>query len=297
MTASAQPAYTQENLPLGGLYALASFLCLAAMSAFAKAAGDHAPTIVIVFFQNFICLVLIAPFALRHGLEPLKTRRAPLHLLRAVCGTGSWFGLFVAISMVPLANAVLLTYSAPLWMPLIAWLISRQRIGRRLWIGMVLGFVGVVLVLHPSGASFNAGALFALGAAILLALTLILVRRLSTTEPTTRILFYYFLLSSVITIPPAIAMWAPVDPIGWVYMAAIGLCFMGSQVFIILAYRQATAVKLGPLIYSVIVFTALINWLVWSATPTWLELAGMACVIIGGVVAVAKHNASAAHPS
>lgn len=282
---SSQPA---ENVPIGAVFALMSFLCLAVMSAFAKVADGYAPTIVIVFFQNLICLAFIAPIALRHGLQPLKTRRVPMHLLRAAAGSASWFGLFFALSLMPLSNAVLLTYSAPLWMPLIGWIAVRQTIGGRLWLSMAVGFVGVVLVLHPSGASFNIGALFAVGAAILLALALMSVRWLSTTEPTLRILFYYFLFSSLMILPFAIGSWTAIAAPGWAYMGAIGLCLLGSQVFIILAYRQATAVKLGPLIYSVIVFTALIDWLVWSRTPTWLEAAGMALVILGGLVAVIK---------
>lgn len=277
-----------ENLPLGAGFALASFLCLAVMSAFAKVAGDYAPTIVIVFIQNLICFAFVAPIALRHGIKPLKTDRIPMHLLRAATGSAAWFGLFLAITLMPLSNAVLLTYSAPLWMPLIAWIVARQRIAGRLWIAMVLGFIGIVLVLQPDGASFNIGALLAVGAAILLALALMSVRWLSTTEPTLRILFFYFLFSSIMILPFAIVSWATIAPAGWAYMVAIGLCLLGSQVFVILAYQQASAVKLGPLIYSVIVFTALINWLVWARSPSWLELAGMGFVIAGGIVAVAR---------
>ena len=288
MARQATLAGSAENLPLGAAFALLSFACLATMSAFAKVAGDYAPTIVIVFFQNLVCLAFVAPVALRHGVQPMKTRRIPLHLFRAATGSAAWFALFLAISLMPLSNAVLLAYSAPLWMPVIAWIVSREKIGGRLWFGMILGFIGIVLVLQPSGTSFNIGALFAVGAAILLALALISVRRLSTTEPTLRILFFYFLFSSVMVLPFALASWEPVSTIGWVYLIAIGLCLLASQVFIILAYQQASAVKLGPLIYSVIVFTALINWLVWSQTPTWLEIVGMACVIVGGIVAVAR---------
>ncbi len=202
-------------------------------------------------------------------------------------GSAAWFGLFLAISMMPLSNAVLLTYSAPLWMPLIAWIVSRQHIAGRLWLAMLLGFIGIVLVLHPTGSSFNIGALFAIGAAVLLALALISVRWLSTTEPTVRILFYYFLFSSLLVLPFAVASWTTITLTGWAYMIAIGLCLLGSQIFIILAYQKASAVKLGPLVYSVIVFTALINWLIWDRPPSWLALAGMACVIAGGIVAVA----------
>ena len=70
------------------LFALLAFACLAAMSAFAKVAGGYAPTIVIVFVQNLICFVFVAPVALRHGFSPLKTKRISMHVLRAAAGVG-----------------------------------------------------------------------------------------------------------------------------------------------------------------------------------------------------------------
>lgn len=258
------------------------------MSAFAKAASGYAPTIVIVFFQNLICLVIVAPVTLRHGFGPLRTHHILLHLLRAATGTAAWFGLFLAITLIPLSNAVLLTYSAPLWMPLIGWIVTRHTISMRLWTGVIVGFLGVFLVLNPSSGEFGAGALLAIGAAIMLALALMSVRWLEETEPVPRILFYYFLFSTVMVLPFSVASWGPIEGPGWLYLAAIGICLLGSQILIVLAYQQATAVKLGPLIYSVILFTALINWLIWAQPLTVPELAGMALIIVGGVATMAR---------
>ena len=289
-------AESSENIPLGAAYALGAFFCLAAMSAFAKAASGYAPTIVIVFFQNLICLAIVAPVTLRHGFRPLRTQRILLHLLRAATGTAAWFGLFLAITLIPLSNAVLLTYSAPLWMPLIGWIVTRETISVKLWVGVIVGFSGVFLVLNPSSGEFGIGALFAIGAAILLALALMSVRWLEATEPVPRILFYYFLFSTVMVLPFAVPSWKPIEGLGWLYLVAIGICLLGSQVLIALAYQQATAVKLGPLIYSVILFTALINWLIWAQPLTMLELAGMALIIVGGVATMTQSHRSAERP-
>jgi drug/metabolite transporter (DMT)-like permease len=221
------------------------------MSAFAKAASGYAPTIVIVFFQNLICLAIVAPIALRHGFGPLRTQHIRLHLLRAATGTAAWFGLFLAITLIPLSNAVLLTYSAPLWMPLIGWMVTRQTISLKLWIGVIVGFLGVFLVLNPSSGEFGIGALFAIGAAILLALALMSVRWLEATEPVPRILFYYFLFSTVMVLPFAVPSWGPIEGLGWLYLAAIGICLLGSQALIALAYggQARTADLFGDPVY------------------------------------------------
>jgi drug/metabolite transporter (DMT)-like permease len=276
----------KQNLALGVLFSALAFASLAAMSALAKEADRHAATEVIVLFQNLICFLAIAPFVLRHGAGPLKTGRFWLHVLRAATGTGAWLALFFAITMMPLTNAVLLTYSAPLWLPLIAWMLGGQRVAGRIWLGIALGFIGIVLVLHPSNSPLNFGAVLGLLAAVLLALALLSVRWLSATEPTERILFYYFLLSTLMMLPFAIFAWRAPDGRAWLYLIGIGICLLLSQVFIIIAYRHASAVTLAPMIYSVIVFTALLNWAVWGRAPTLLEAAGMLVVIVGGVVAV-----------
>lgn len=281
-----------ENLGLGAaLVALASF-CVALMSALAKEIGQFTSTGVVVFFQNLICLLFIVPVAIHGGWASLRTEKIGLHILRAATGTAAWYALFFAITLMPLTNAVLLTFSAPLWMPLIAWVVSRQKSSRATWIGAAIGFVGVVLVLHPDREQLNIGALFALAGALFLAVAQMSVRWLSATEPTARILFYYFLLATVLVAPIAWAEWQPVAAVAWIYLIAVGCALFLAQLFIVFAYRYASAVKLGPLIYTVIVFTALIDWAVWDRAPTLLEFLGMALVIGGGLVAV-RGNAEA----
>src|SRR5438045_6122052 len=236
-----------------------SFLSVLVMSARGKVAGQLTSTGVVVLFQNLICLLFIAPIALHGGCASLRTEKIGLHILRAASGTACWYALFVAITMMPLTNAILLSFSAPLWMPVLAWLVSRQKASTATWLGAAIGFVGVVLVLQPHHHRFNVGTLFALAAALLLAVALMSVRWLGATEPMPRILFYYFLFSTVMVLPLALAEWRPLEPRTWIYLIGVGVAQFFSQVFIVLAYRYASSVKLGPFIYTTIVFTALID--------------------------------------
>jgi drug/metabolite transporter (DMT)-like permease len=275
-----------ENLALGATLTTLSFLCVALVSAFGKAAGQYTSTGVVVLFQNLIPLVFIAPIVIRGGSASLRTEKIGLHILRAATGTACWYALFVAMTMMPLTNAILLTFSAPLWMPVIAWAVSRQKASMATWLGAALGFVGVVLVLQPHHQHFTVGALFAVAGAILLAVALMSVRWLGATEPMPRILFYYFLLSTVMVVPFAVVQWEPLAARAWIYLIGVGLAQLLSQVFIVFAYRYASSVKLGPFVYTVIVFSALIDWAVWGHPPTLFVFLGMALVIGGGLVAI-----------
>ena len=281
-----------ENLAVGGALTAAAFFCVALVATLAKVAGQYTSTGVLLLLQNLICLVFMVPVAVRGGWPLLRTNKIGLHILRAVAGTGCWYALFVALTLIPLANATLLTYSAPLWMPLIAWAVTRQRVARATWIGAAIGFAGVILVLQPQTHSFNTGQVFALIGALTLAVAMMTVRWLGATEPVTRILVYYFLLSTLLTIPIAVIDWQPIPAKAWGWLIALGLSQLFSQVLLVAAYRYAPAEKVGPFIYCVIVFTALIDWIIWDHRPTLVMCIGMALVITGGLIAVRARSRS-----
>ena len=280
-----------ENLVVGGLLTTAAFFCVALVGAVAKVSGGYTSTGVLLLFQNALCVLFIIPIVVRDGWKSLHTRRFGLHLLRAVMGTACWYALFFAISRIPLATATLLTYSAPLWMPFIAWIVTRQRVATATWIGAGVGFVGVLLVLRPHGHGFDVGQLSALAGALCLAIAMMSVRWLGATEPMTRILSYYFVLSTVLSVPIAIVDWRPIPWAAWPWLIGLGLAQLASQALIVLAYRYAPAEKVGPCIYSVIVFTALIDWVVWRHPPTVFAYLGMALVIGGGVASILARRA------
>lgn len=280
-TPSAGPA---ANPVLGATLLTLAFLCVAIMSAFGKAAA-HLSTGVIVFFQNAISLLLFLPWVLRGGVAGMKTRRWGMHILRAVTGLLSQALMFIAVKRMPLMNAVLLANSAPLFIPVLSWAWLRQRVSFVVWLSVLAGFVGIVLILHPSAAILqNPAALLATAAAAFSAVALVSVNQLSSTESTKRILFYYFLISSLAGAPFAARAWKMPSPHAWLLLCGIGLFMAASQLLIILAYRHASAERIAPFNYSVVIFSGLIGWLVWHNTPGLLALAGVVLVTLGGVL-------------
>jgi drug/metabolite transporter (DMT)-like permease len=292
-TSDTGTGHRPENLALGAALTTAAFFCVALVGTLAKVSGQYTSTGVLLLFQNAICLLFMTPVALRGGWPLLRTTKINLHLLRAVTGTACWYALFVAIKLIPLANATLLTYSAPLWMPLIAWVVTRRPVAKATWTGAAIGFAGVILVLQPQARSFNTGEIFALGGAIMLAIAMMSVRWLGATEPVARILFYYFLLSTVMSVPVAAVDWQPIPATAWLWLIALGFAQFFSQILVVVAYRYAPAEKVGPFIYAVIVFTALIDWIIWDHPPTLHMYLGMALVIGGGLIAVRARAATA----
>jgi drug/metabolite transporter (DMT)-like permease len=276
----------REDAIIGSLLIVVAFFCVAVMSAFGKAAAG-VPTAVVVLFQSGISLLLLLPWALRHGLSELQTTRLPLHIVRALSGLLSQALFFLAVKHMALVDAVLLVNAAPLFIPFVALVWMKTRITPIVAAGLVIGFVGVLLILRPSSSLFsNPSALLAISAALCSAIALVSVNRLSSTDKPGAILFYYFLISTIAASPFAIDDWRMPGGIEWSYLAGIGVFMALAQLFIILAYQRATAERLAPLNYSVVVFSGLIGWLVWGNVPGLLAVTGIVLVCVGGTISI-----------
>jgi drug/metabolite transporter (DMT)-like permease len=275
-----------RQLFLGIVLIVAAFFCVAVMSAFGKAASGLS-TATLSFFQSFISLVLFLPWTLRHGLADLRTKQLPLNIVRALAGLLSQVLYFWAVREMSLIDAVLLVNAAPLFIPLVAFAWNRTPITRAVGISLLVGFVGVVLIIKP-GADLltNPSALIALTAALFSAIALVSVNKLSSQNQPDTILFYYFFIASLATLPFAIASWS--EPTGqqWGYLAGVGVFMALAQLLIILAYEHATASQIAPFNYSVVIFSGLIGWLVWHTTLGWVSGLGILLVCAGGILSI-----------
>ena len=271
---------------LGSVLIVVAFFCVAVMSALGKAAAG-VPTAAVVLFQSGISLLLLLPWALRHGIGELRTTRLPLHVVRALSGLLSQALFFLAVKNMALVDAVLLVNAAPLFIPFVALVWMKTRITPVVAAGLVIGFVGVLLILRPSSALLaNPAALLAIAAALCSAIALVSVNRLSSTDKPDAILFYYFLISTIAASPFAIYGWQMPAGNDWGCLAGIGVFMALAQLFIILAYQRATAERLAPFNYSVVVFSGLIGWLVWGNVPGLLAVTGIVLVCAGGIISI-----------
>lgn len=191
----------KENLIVGAWLCTLGFLFAAATGACSKLINHHVPVLVILFFQNGICLLLNLPQIIKRGVSRLKTGRLGLHFSRDLAGFSSFLCLFAALKTIPLVSAMLLSYTEPLWIPLIAFVWPGVRMRGDIWWGITVGFFGIVLILQPSGEGLNQGALLAVFSGILAGFTFIFIHRLASTEPTYRILFYNSLFGILVTAP------------------------------------------------------------------------------------------------
>lgn len=276
----------KQNLHLGVLYALAGAAAFASMGAMIKFASVDLPTPVVVFLRNGFALVLLVPILLRSGAPDLRTHRPLMHLTRALTGLTAMYCFFYAIPRLHLADAVLLHYSQPLFIPFIAWVWLSERPPGRIFPAVAIGFVGVALILKPSPAMVSTAGLIALASGMLAATAMTSIRKLSSTEPTTRIVFYFTIFGTLITAGPAIWFWQSPSPADLTAMIAAGVFAVCGQLSLTRAYSLAPAAHVGSLVYTAVIFAAIWGWAVWSEVPDIYSAGGAALVIVAAVIVV-----------
>ncbi len=256
------------NLKKGvGLYLLA-YLFFTCGFAIIKHTETHSSVASIVFFRNLVGVLFTIPWMLKHGKASLKVARPGLVLFRSAIGLLSMLLVFLSLQKVDLIDTSVLMNTAPLFLPFIIWVWLKKKIDHKLWIPILLGFIGILFILKPTSEIFGSGSMYGLGAGFLMAFTTLAVRMSTKSEEMHTLLFYYFLIGFILFLPFNILDWqSPVSFMAFLELAAIGLfsaCGQWAQ-FKGLSYAKAS--HLTPFSYSGILYAGLLQWIFWKEVP------------------------------
>ena len=269
-------------------YALLSAVSIALMAACVRTASAELPRSEIVFFRNFISLMLLLPFVTRRRL-PLRTKKYGLHLFRAIFGVTAMYLYFYAIAYLPLADAVLLNYTSPLFISFFAFILLGEQLNKSRRLSILIGFVGVCCLFHPSSAIASVAGLLGLLSGVSAGLAQVSIRKLSATEPGLLIVTLYALLGSAFTLIPMLFEFTMPGAGSWA--ALIGVGFFGSlgQLGMTRAYTLAPASQVAPLGYFGLVFAGLIGLVFWNETPDYWMLTGTLFIVAAGIIVAQEH--------
>lgn len=277
-----------HHYPLAALHVSGAALAFSAMGACVKVVSAELPVIVTVFFRSLFGLIAVLPLLPRLGHRSLGSRRPGLHVGRAAAGLTAMSCYFFAISRLPLSDAVLLSFAAPLFIPWIARLWLREPVARGLGAAAAIGFAGIALILKPDGGLLNTGAMAGVAAGLFAAVAMVCVRRLTYTEPTTRVVFYYSVICTALSALPLPWFWQTPDPSAWLLLAGMGLFATTGQLLLTRGYSLAPASRVGPFSYLAVVFAALLGWGLWGEVPDLFSALGTLLVCSAGILALRR---------
>ncbi len=274
-----------QNIKLGVLLALAASLCSTIMSVFAKLIGDGQAVTTIVFSRFAIGLLVLLPWLLTdHALFKVDNRIKVL--LRCITSIMAMVCVFYSLKFMPVSNVLLLNNTFPLFLPLLSWIILGVKTPMKMLIGIVIGFVGVALVLHPKAASFNWHALIALLSGLLAAQAMLQIRLLTQGTSAKQILFYLFVFGTVVTGMVVPFYFTMPTSHQMILLLFVGLSGAGYQCFLTLALIYANARIVSPIYFSCIVFAGILDWFIWSIKLSCIDLVGMAFIMAGGILTI-----------
>ncbi len=274
-----------DHVPLGILFMVLATLVFSISSALSKWQVSHYSFAEVLFFRSIgslvACGLLILP---RTGLIVFRTRRLRDHIGRSTTQGVAQSLIVIAFGLMPLAGAVAINFSSPLFAALFAALWLKERVGLARAAALVVGFIGVLLVAAPGAESFRSGALFALGNAVLLGSVTAAVRGMTTTESVETLTMYQmvFLLTLFTLGLPVFGFAAPGGAdLG--YMLVNGVFNGLGQYWWTRSLALAPASAVGPFYYFSLVWALVIGFVFWGDVPTLPLLAGSAIVVASGL--------------
>jgi drug/metabolite transporter (DMT)-like permease len=248
-----------------------------------RLASESLHTFQIAFFRNFFGLLAALPLLLRHGPDLLRTTQLPRYVVRCAIGIVSMMCGFWAIGHLPLAQAVALSYSTPIFVTIAAVIFLHEQVRARRWAAVALGFLGVLIIVRPGTEGFSAGTLVALAAAVLSGIVSIQIKQLSRTEPADRIVLFTTLLWVPMSLLPALAVWEWPHGIVWLWVIAAGVLGTGGHMLWTRALKLGDVSALTPISFMQLPIVALAGWLLFQERLDRWTVVGAAVIFAANV--------------
>lgn len=270
------------------LWMLISGFLFGCMGVLVKLSASSFSSIELVFYRSLIGFLAISLIVgLRH--LPVSTVHWKNHCWRGFSGLGSVLMLFYCITQLPLATAVTLNYTSPLFLALLTTIIMKDHFHWLLAVAVVLGFAGVVILLSPSLQEDQwSGGLIGLASGFFAAIAYLNIKQLGNLgEPEWRIVFYFTLISTLITgIWMLFSTFHPITSVSFLLLLGIGTTATLAQLALTRAYRTGKILVVGALAYSTVVFSSFWGILIWGevlSLPSWI---GIGFIVTGGLLSL-----------
>jgi drug/metabolite transporter (DMT)-like permease len=284
-------AFDHAHRPVVGvLLKLSSVVLLSCLAACVKYLGSNGvPPGQIIFVRGVISMAVLGAIAWHfHGFKILRTERLGSHALRSLAGTASMFCWFTALTLIPLADFTAISFTAPMFLTLLAMLLLGERIHAYRWSALIIGFVGVIITIGPhltlGGSSL--GVVVAFGAAVFSAAAITTLRSMSGAggEHPLAITFYFSLTTVICSALTAVAGWPMPTREQWFFIVLSALFGVFGQLLMTMSYRYAEASTLAPLDYTNLLLAVALGYYFFAEVPHWSMWVGAPLVIAAGLI-------------
>jgi drug/metabolite transporter (DMT)-like permease len=274
-----------------------AFACMSALLKLASERGVSTPEM--IFYRNAGALPIVAAWVtLSPGWRAVIPRAPIAHLSRSALGFTAMLLSFGTLSLLPLGEATALTYAAPILSTILSALLLREGVGIHRWSAVVIGFAGVLLVVHPNGEALPLlGIAVGICAAFGQAAVMITVRQISRTETTASIVFWFTMLTMIAGAAMLPFFGRTHDAASYAMLFGAGLCGGLAQIAMTGSLRHAPVSVVMPFDYLQIVWGIVFGWLITTLPPTPTTLVGAALIAASGIYTAYRESRHGREPA
>lgn len=268
-------------------YMLGAMFCLSAMNvALRMLSGEdglHSTQIVVFRHIWSILIILVWAMCLKMQISDFRSNRLKGHFWRATFGIMAMQMWFYSISIMSINLATALSFTTPIFSTILAIIFLGEKAGIRRWAAIVTGFIGMLIILRPDVDGISNAGWIVIAASLLMAGSGVMVKSLTSSESAETIVFYMSVFMLVWSVPIAIPFWQPftVPQLGMAFI--IALCSTAAHLFMARAFMRAELVKLMPLDFTRLVFTAILAYIFFGETIDSQTICGSLVIVASAV--------------
>ncbi len=259
--------------------------CMVTMAVAGRETASRLDVFQVMELRALIGFLLLYPLVARAGgFAAMKTRHPLRHLWRNVVHYAAQYAWLLAVTLIPLAQVISIEFTMPIWTAVLAVLFIGERMNAWKIASIVLGLIGVWIIVRPSAGDVEAGQLVSLAAAFGFAISVVLVKALTRTDPVVRIIFWMLVIQGIIGIVPCVLVWQPVPLFLWPWIAVVAFVGTFSHFSMAQAMRYADATMVVPMDFLRVPLTAIAGWLIYAEGIDVYTVAGAALILTGNLL-------------
>ena len=257
--------------------------CVTIMSVQAKLVGIEYHAVQITFARAMVVIILLLPLIYKlGGIKFLKTDKPFLHFFRSLAGLTGNIMFFLAFQRLPVADVTVISQAVPIFSCIFAIIFLNELIGWRRWLAILIGFSGVIIAINPSG-TIAIASIYALIGTLMWSTTIIFLRLLGTTEHPVKTVFYFMLVSFIITSFFQPFLWNEPSMKVIALFFGLGLSAFLTQLLMTYALQKAPASIVSPFNYTGIVWAIIFDYLIWNSHPVFTTILGGVIITLSGI--------------
>ena len=291
----AASAFWKKQTPVmrGIVLMCLSTIAFSVMHGLVRFVSEVLPPFQIAFFRNIFGLAFLFPLLIRSRFAILRTKQIGLHALRGIINLAVMLMFFTALSITPLAKVTALSFTAPIFMAILAVLVLGERFRFYRWAAIFSGFIGMLIILRPGLISIDKGALLVTAGAALWAVAMIIIKIQSRTESSVTIVAYMGIFLGVFSIVPAYLVWQPFGLQTMGLMVLIGFSGTIAQMALSQSLKETDPTATMPFDFLKLIWAAMIGAWFFTEIPDVFTSMGAVVIFSSGLfIAIRERSKS-----